>query len=326
MDPLDHAYFGPLDLLRDKRLAIAARQTTGWYDMFCEGGLAAFAHLSASLDPAIHPQRMLIGPWSHVGAGAGVVGDHYFGPAADSERLGLKQRERAWLGSALESGPRSELGHRLSVFVLGSGDWLDFSTWPPSTTCERWPLSVSGEVLPPGCVPEASGTREIVHDPSRPLSTVGGRTFGFWPRSGPVSTTKSADGWPLAKSQVTYASEPVDRPMTVIGEISVDLVLDWIGTTVDVIVRLDCVSPDGTELLIVEQGSRLERLALGEAHRIAAGSTAWRINAGDQIRISVSMSSWPRLEVAPQERILRVNHSAPYGCAVLLPRLEMPSK
>jgi predicted acyl esterase len=75
--------------------------------------------------------------------------------------------------------------------------------------------------------------------------------------------------------------------------------------------------------LIVEQGSRLEQLPLGEAHRIAAGSTAWRINAGDRIRVSVSLSSWPRLEVALQERILRVDHSAPYECAVLLPRLEV---
>ena len=226
MRPDDEAYFGPLDLLATGRIRTPARQTGGWYDMFCEGGLEAFAALSSELDPARAPQRMLVGPWSHIGAASNVVGDHYFGPGADPERLRLVEREIEWLRAALQPGPRSELGHRLSVYVLGRGDWIDLRTWPPADArVERWQLGADGTILEPGKTSTAPGERVVEHDPERPLPTHGGRGFGYWPRSGPlVGQVESASDAADPRS-IRYVSAPVEQPVTVVGRIAVELEL-----------------------------------------------------------------------------------------------------
>lgn len=322
MQPDDQAYFGPLDLLADGRIRTPARQTGGWYDMFCEGGLDAFATLSSSLDPARSPQRMLVGPWSHIGAASAVVGDRYFGPGADPERLRLVEREIDWLGAALAPGPRSELGHRLSVYVLGRGDWIDLPTWPPpDAEVERWQLGADGTILVPGETPPTPGERVVEHDPDRPLPTHGGRGFGFWPRSGPLvgslEAARDAD-----RRLIRYVSAPVERPVTVVGRIAVDLELAPVATDCHAVVRVECLAVDGSTMLIVEQGTQLAAGAASAEVQLAAGSTAWHIDVGERIAVSVSMSSWPRLAVAPSAGSLVVRHGDPNRCAILLPTLE----
>ena len=323
MRPDDEAYFGSLDLLADGRIRTPARQTGGWYDMFCEGGLEAFATLSSSLDPAHAPQRMLVGPWSHVGPANAVVGDHYFGPGGDPERLRLVDREIEWLGAALTPGRRSELGHRLSVYVLGRGDWIDLPTWPPpEAVVERWQLGADAVILAPGETPAVPGERVVEHDPDRPLPTHGGRGFGFWPRSGPLVGAVESAGDDADPRLITYVSAPLERPVTVIGRIAVELQLDPVVADSHLVVRVECVAVDGSAMLIVEQGTQLAAGAAAEV-RLDAGSTAWHIGPGDRIAVSLSMSSWPRLDVAPIAGSLVVRHADPNRCALLLPTMEV---
>lgn len=323
MRPDDEAYFGPLDLLAGGRIRTAARQTGGWYDMFCEGGLKAFATLSSSLDPAQSPQRMLVGPWSHIGAASAVVGDRHFGPGADPERLRLVEREIEWLGAALSPGRRSELGHRLSVYVLGRGDWIDLPAWPPrEAVLERWQLGADGVVLAPGESPAEPGECVVEHDPNRPLPTHGGRGFGFWPRSGPLVGSPGRDA-ETDPRLIRYVSAPVERSVTVIGRIVVELQLAPVVTDCHAIVRVEGLAADGSSMLIVEQGTQLKAGARATDVRLDAGSTAWYIRPGERIAVSVSMSSWPRLAVAPKPGSLVVRHGDPNRCAILLPTTEV---
>ena len=320
----DQAYFGPLDLLAGGRIRTPARQTGGWYDMFCEGGLEAFATLSSSLDPAQSPQRMLVGPWSHIGAASAVVGDRYFGPGADPERLRLVEREIEWLGAALTPGRRSELGHRLSVYVLGRGDWIDLPTWPPpDAVVERWQLGADGTILPPGETSTGPGERVVEHDPDRPLPTHGGRGFGYWPRSGPLVGPLEAAADDTDPRLIRYVSAPVEQTVTVVGRIAVELELAPVATDCHAIVRVECLAANGSTMLIVEQGTQLTAGAAATEVRLAAGSTAWHIGPGERIAVSVSMSSWPRLAVASTAGSLVVRHGDPNRCAILLPTMEV---
>lgn len=323
MRPDDAAYFGQLDLLAGGRIRSAARQTGGWYDMFCEGGLDAFTALSSSLDPAQSPQRMLVGPWSHIGATSAVVGDEYFGPGADPERLRLVERELDWLRAALTPGRRTELGHRLSVYVLGRGEWVDLPTWPPPSTVERWHLGVDGCILTPGESPVGGGNRVVGHDPVRPLETDGGRGFGFWPRSGPISARARSSHIDSDPRRIRYVSAPVARSMTVIGRIAVELALAPVASECHAIVRVERVAADGSTMLIVEQGTRVAATCESADLRLDAGSTAWHITPGDRIAVSVTMSSWPRLDVAPIAGSLVVRHADPNRCALLLPTVQV---
>lgn len=324
MRPDDEAYFGPLDLLASGRLHTPARQTGGWYDMFCEGGLEAFATLSSSLDPSQSPQRMLVGPWSHIGATNAVVGDEYFGAGADPERLRLVERELDWLCAALTPGRRSELGHRLSVYVLGRGDWVDLSTWPPpGATVERWHLGADGLILAPGETPARPGERVVEHDPERPLPTRGGRGFGFWPRSGPIVGPSAPADVETDRRLIRYVSAPVERSITVIGRVAVELDLPPVAFDCQLIVRVERVAADGSTMLIVEQGTRVDAGPVSAELRLDAGSIAWHIEPGERIAVSVSMSSWPRLDVASTAGSLVVRHADPNRCALLLPTVDV---
>lgn len=314
MSPPDDAYFGPLDVLRSGAVPVPAHQVAGWYDMFCEGGLAAFATMSHELDPERFPQYLRVGPWAHNGPGSVMVGDTHFGAAADGDRLGMTTDRMDWLRECLDVEGRRHLGHRISVYVLGEGCWREFNSWPPASNAERLPFTADGRLLRPGEAIGTGGSRTLSHDPSDPVRTVGGRGHGHWPLPGPRSG-RSTD--PDSRT-VSYLSDPFRRPLTVIGSMKVDLALQSSADTSDLVIRIAQVAGDGSERLITEQGCRIA--ARQRIRRLMpAGSTAWRLAEGDRIRLSLSGSSAPRLKVHPDAQTITVEHPVSNPCALVLP-------
>jgi putative CocE/NonD family hydrolase len=168
---------------------IPATITTGWYDGFPHSDTEYFAAMAAQNSS---PQRLIVGPWSHVGmrGDATYTLDVDFGEAS---RWGVQHYfERQleffdrWLPDGATGHPDGEAPVR--IFVMGGGSgrrtelgkldhggyWRDEQEWPlaravPTTYYLHGDGSLRLEV--PGGDAEA---RRFVYDPEDPVPTIGG--------------------------------------------------------------------------------------------------------------------------------------------------------
>lgn len=282
-----------VDVLADPP-PVAGFHTAGWYDQFCEGGLAAYT-AAVERHPEL-PQRLVVGPWSHSTYGARVVGESHMGAQADADRIDLAGRRYGWLAAALDPRRRDEVTSGACVFMLGAGEWRELAAWPPPASPYRLFLTPEGRLAD---APEP-GTRTVRHDPADPAPSAGGRSAGFWPLSGPVDQ-RAVERRP---DVLCYTSEPLTRDLEVIGVIRARLFVTADRPDAEVVLRVCDVHPDGRSYNIVEQGHRLRN----ERSWFEAGSTAWHLHAGHRIRIHVASASWPRLMACHRPFGLRIDH------------------
>jgi putative CocE/NonD family hydrolase len=168
---------------------VPATMTTGWYDGFPHSDTEYFA---AMREKNASPQRLIVGPWSHVG----MRGDATFTLDVDfgeDSRWGVRRYfeeqlrffER-WLPDAATGQPADEPPVR--IFVMGGGSgrrtelgkldhggrWRDEHEWPlaravPTTFHLHGDGRLSTGAPPPGDEP-----RRFVYDPEDPVPTIGG--------------------------------------------------------------------------------------------------------------------------------------------------------
>lgn len=323
----DETYWAPIDLTsRYHLLDVAAWHLTGWYDMGCEGSLDTYVGMvqSAGSERARRSQRLVIGPWTHAELFERRCGDIDFGPLADGRSRGLPQEMSAFLLDAVR-GDDVEPG--ASVFVMGSNAWRDMATWPPPSIARKLHLNadrgangLSGDGQLQWEPAASNGCDRFQHDPSNPVPSLGGRTFALaLPRAGP------RDQRPAQRRDdvLVYSSEPLNRDVTIIGQVRAVLTLCSTASEVDVAVRLCDVSPDGVAINVVDSAARvpLTPSVPHETH-VDVGSTAMTFKRGHRIRVDVASSNSPRfapLRPAATQSLLRGGGHASF---VSLPTVE----
>jgi hypothetical protein len=173
---------------------IAGTFTTGWYDPFAHADTEYFA---AMAEKNSTPQRLVVGPWSHVGmrSDATYTNDVDFGPDSVwgvgryfDEQLRFFDR---WLRD--EEDRRSHPGRvsepaRVSLFVMGGGSgrrtvsgkldhggrWRHDDQWPPAdVVATTFYLHGDGSLREDPPVGNHEPLR-YTYDPSHPVPTVGG--------------------------------------------------------------------------------------------------------------------------------------------------------
>ena len=162
--------------------------------------------------------------------------------------------------------------------------------------------------------PEAPGSEPpdtIRVDPHDPVPTIGGPTLMPGGRPG------WNDGpWDQALAEcrtdvLCYTSEPLARPLTVIGSVVAIVHLGSDAPDTDLVARLVDVHPDGRAELILEGILRARyRMGLDDPQplpraelvelRIELGPTANVFLAGHRLRLDLAGSSFPRFDVNPQ--------------------------
>jgi uncharacterized protein len=168
----------------DRHADVPATMTTGWYDGFPHSDTEYFAAMTAK---NASPQRLIVGPWSHVGMRGDATWtlDVDFG---ESSRWGVQRYFEEQLrffdaylkrGAPLDDPP-------VRIFVMGGGSgrrtelgkldhggrWRDEQEWPLARTRhETWHLNADGSLAPD----ERPGEpRRFVYDPNDPVPTIGG--------------------------------------------------------------------------------------------------------------------------------------------------------
>ncbi len=256
----------------------------GWFDTYLRGTLNLYKNMASRSQ---YRQQLLIGPWAHIPWGR-KVGAMDFGVNAISP---VDKMQISWFDQFLK-GKNTGLLDLLPIwlFEVGSNIWQNYSDLP-KITHKNYFLSSTGlasmgeEGLLSRNLPETSISDAIVHDPWRPVPSLGGHA-GI---PGGVFERSHID---CRADVLTYTTEPFQ-----------DLHL-----TGDVIVKISCVADKpsfdlSAVLSEVYPDGRVYNLTQGYLHcrdgmnlsvrQIQLQTTCVRIASGNALRLSISAACFP---------------------------------
>lgn len=262
---------------------VPAFNVVGWYDVFAESGIAAHGIQAESGVPI----ETVIGPWAHTERLGNLYPDFDVGSAGSGELLDIRGEGLRWLRERLDE-PRAETVCR--YYVVGAAEWRTTATWPPASTPHRMFLRARGRLAD---APDDVDVRMTWrHDPSEPVPSWGGRTLGpYLPLPGPVDQRAVHD----RPDVLTFTSAPLATELVVVGDVVADVTIESSAASVDVVVSLCDVYPDGRVFNVLRD---IQRSAPGAVH-VRLGAAAHAFLPGHRVCIAVAGSDFPRYDVNP---------------------------
>jgi len=290
---------------RFDQMDVPARHSGGWYDVFARGTIDGFLGLQEHGGPhARGTQKLVMGPGTDHVSYPGFASEWPF-PHSDQLPAGAGA-DTDWWELHLK-GVKSNAAELAPVYYYVMGDvndpkapgncWRTADTWPPAPT-KATPFYLRADRSLGSQPDERDSHESFTYDPHRPVPTIGGPQYNL--PAGP------RDQRPIESRPdvLVFTSEPLERPVEVVGEVRVKLWASTDAFDTDFIVRLCDVYPDGRSINICEGGIRaqlresLSREIPVEPGRpypfdIDLGSASIAINIGHRIRLHVTSSSYP---------------------------------
>lgn len=193
---------------------------SGWYDFMLDQLLRDYTTL---VDMGQTPY-LTVGPWTHV----------------TSELQGESIKETlTWMRAHL-LGDKSGLREKpVRIHISGLDQWREFDHFPPGIPdTQLWHVHPDG-VLSQRPV-KASAPDTYTYDPKKPTPAIGGAMFAF-KGAGAVDNAKLES----RDDVLTYTSEPLFSPVTIIGNVRVTLYARASLPNADFFVRLCDVDEKG---------------------------------------------------------------------------------
>jgi putative CocE/NonD family hydrolase len=291
------------------RVQVPVLHIGGWYDVFLPNTLAQYrttAELAAARDT--RPPRLVVGPWTHVSV-AGAIGELDFGGAASGAAVDLTGQHLRWYDVCLKGQDDRLTDPPVQLFVMGENRWRTYDTYSvPGARTEDWHLQPDGGL--DRRVAPASAPDVYDDDPKDPVPTVGGATLLTPSRPAGPFDQRAVEARP---DVLSYTSEVLPQPHTVLGAVSVTLFAASSAPDTDFVARLVDVHPDGRAMCVTDGIIRasarasypepgvvapvpptpIEPDAVYE-YRIDLWATGITFLPGHRIRLDVTSSSHPR--------------------------------
>jgi putative CocE/NonD family hydrolase len=277
----------------------------GWYDLFLRNTLAAYSGISAegATPEARTGQRLIVGPWSH-------VGNPKFRQFPGSD-VNDAAASAAWIGHCLTGEANGLFDHPVIIYVMGENRWRAEEAWPcRGAVPTRLYLHSNGGangpdgngMLSANSPGESEPADTYRTDPSDPIKSLGGHGLS----GGPVDQRPNAN----RRDILVYTTAVLQEDMEVAGHVRATIYAASSATDTDWFVKLIDVFPDGTAYNILNGGargryrhSRLDPAPLtpGEvvAYDVDLQATSNVFKKGHRIRVEISSSDFPNYDLNP---------------------------
>lgn len=311
-NPTDNNYWAPLHFT-DEQLAeldLPIFFTDGWYDATI-GPIDYFTRLE-KLQPEKADRYLLIGPWDHYQTGKNNEpgednGDRILPDNGVIEHIDVRL---AFFDRYLKEDKTSIVQQdRVRVYITGAPKsnanvWKHFSTFPaPDTEYQLYYLHSGGNAHTfPGDgklsskAPEEEPTDHYSYDPALPTHFQ-------------VETSRDRREEEIRADVLTYTTEPLTKPLTILGEIRLVLHATSDAPDTDWFVVLTEVFPDGESKSFhyappafrarYREGLDKEVFLSPnqpEEFRISLGPAGHQIAAGHRLRLSIFSAAFPEYE------------------------------
>lgn len=335
------------------QIAIPVLHIEGWYDAFLAGGIHNFAGMVSSGGSAFarDNQRLVIGPWDHLGWGRpnspGAPMLKQIWPAGNSP---VNELMLAWWDHFLKGADNGvSNGPTVNYFEMGANVWKAATAWPlPGTRWTSYYLSSDGNaasMMGNGrlvTTAPATGQRPDTYDydPRDPVPSVGGHSCcaALGGSQGPYDQ-QAVEQRP---DVLVYTTPPLATGIEVTGPISVTLYASSTAPDTDWTAKVVDVHPDGTA---VNLNNGIQRASFRESsaapspiepgkiyqYTIAVWPTSNLFRTGHRIRLEISSSDFPQFDPNPntgswlgettttQPAQQSVFHDAEHPSALVLP-------
>jgi putative CocE/NonD family hydrolase len=141
-------------------------------------------------------------------------------------------------------------------------------------------------------LPAAASIDTLVHDPWRPVPSLGGHD-GTPP--GPQDRS-ALDG---RTDVACYSSAPFDAPLRLAGRVAAEIHVEADAVSHDLCAVLSQVTPDGRSLTLTQGYLRVPDATLPGPRVVAMRALCATIPAGAALRLSVQAASFPAFAVNP---------------------------
>ena len=223
-----------------KNITPAVLTVGGWFDgEDLYGAVNMFKKIEAQ-SPATK-NYWVMGPWTH-GAWAGGRGNNLgalqFG--SDTSTFFREKIEFPFFQYYLKDQGDLTLP-KVSVFETGKNVWHQEAVWPPKGAQAKSIYLAAGKKLSFEA-PTESGPKafdEYVSDPAKPVPYTKNNTIGY-PRTFMIEDQRFVADRP---DVLTYASEPLEKDVTILGTVEPNLHVSTSGTDSDWVVKLIDVHP-----------------------------------------------------------------------------------
>ena len=272
----------------------------GWYDIYTDGVLEAFAAVRASGGGKSRAHsKLVMGPWLH-------NTDQLTNGQLDFPRARLSGMKKArsflefWVRNQNNGFDSSE--PPISYYQMGVDEWRATNQWPPSGTKERKYYLQPDRSLSTTSPTRASAAVSFRYDPTSPVPTVGGHVLDPGLKGGPQDQREKIE----KRDDVLVFSTPVlasDLPVT--GKIKLELVVSSDRPDTDFTAILTDVHPDGRSMIVSEGIRRMrfrnttsmeELMTPGQIYNVTIDltNTAITFLKGHRVRVIISSSNYPK--------------------------------
>lgn len=256
----------------------------GWFDPHLRGTLNLYGEMKTR---SRYPQKLIIGPWTHLPWGR-KVGEKDYGNEAISP---IDRIQIQWFDHFLK-GKESEFLEKpsLYLFEMGANRWRYLEDFPTENQKIYYLSSegLAGIREDDGKLQEESGENSIedtiVHDPWRPVPSIGGHSA----LPGGVFDRSSQD---CRSDILTYTTEPLAKDLTLLGIPAVEIFCKADSSSFDLCAILSEVHPDG-RVYNISQGYILVNRPESPL-KIPLQATFITIPRAHRLRLSLSASCFP---------------------------------
>ena len=277
----------------------------GWYDIFTQGTIDGFLGYQHQGGPgAIGKSKLIIGPWTHGGAGTTKQGELTY-PANSVDNF---SQTLFWqmVDEYTMNGPTDfDSWPAVTYYVMGDvndsnasgNEWRYADDWPIPSTERAWYFQADGTLQT--TIPVDTQPLTYTYDPTHPVPTIGGGNLNI--PAGPYDQRPVEN-----RSDVLVFTSPVlQQPYEATGPIKARLFVSSDCPDTDFTVKLTDVYPDGRSMLITDGILRMrnrngtdhwELMNPGTIYQVDVDlwSTSYIWNTGHQIRVDISSSNYPR--------------------------------
>ena len=287
---------------------------TGWNDFVKDAHLDLYGKTKNS--KSLH--KLMIGPWGHdqIYTDKTTVGDEDFGSQSVLGRTALNKLGLNWFDYTLK-GKSNSIDDKAAttVFVMGENSWRTFDNYPPkevrnrkfylSSTNGANGVQGDGQLL---SNPKSQNSIDhFTYNPHDPVPTFGGANFHFFPS---LLGVKNRAEIQKRSDVLVYTGEALKEDLVVIGNVKVNLNVATQGKDTDFTATLSEVQKDGYVRIISEGIIRLgNRKGVDQRTLVSPGTflkvsidmgnTGIKIKKGNQLRLEVSSSNFPKYDRNP---------------------------
>jgi len=292
INPADSEYWQGISVgrsLQGKPMDVPMLHIGGWYDLMLNGTLRVYREACAR---SRKPQRLVIGPWTHMPWGRHTGGD--FGAEATGN---IDLLQIAWFDRFLKNIDNNvDQAEPVRLFDLIAKTWRSFDAWPQP---KRRAFYVSSDGLAATTMcgrlseepPSAPAADWIVHDPWRPVPALGGHNAELGGMQERSALDDRAD-------ILVYSTQPLPAPIMLAGEVELTLSVRADRPSFDVSAVLSRVTPDGRAFNLTQGHCRIENQG-HEPVRIPMRALCASFSAGDSLRLSLAGANFPAFAVNP---------------------------